>query len=234
MIYIQPNKNFKIEFKWVGPVKLSPSDQKDSKEYFVELKKSIPKMFDAPKISCKSIEYSDSKLIFSLCRCEYRDYVWSRGKGKHIPGLGPIGSGVLFSDKNFYYLVKRSSGVQYGQDKISLIGGNLDYIEGIEEKDSAYFEKFLYSHILNEVQEEVVLRQEVTVNSLSSISYVFDTEFNKLQVQCLVTGKLEKLKDWENSQIVTVPINELGSYINNNSDKIQKNLIPPFKSFLIG
>ena len=233
MIYVQPSENFKIEFKWVDPVKLSSSDQKESKEYFVELKKSIPKMFDAPKISCQSLAYSSSKVTFNICRCEYRDYVWSRGKGKHLSGLAPIGSGVLFNDNNFYYLVKRSASVQYGQDKISLIGGNLDYFEGIEKQNSKYFENYIKSHILQEIKEEVDLSKDIDIESLNKISYVFDTEFNKLQVQCLFKGKLEKLKEWENSEIIKVPINDFVSFIKENSDKIQKNIIPSFKSFLL-
>jgi len=191
---------------------------KEIEQFWASEQLQNPNVFNGFHLACNGIHVRKDSLVVFTNSIEYKlDRFASKFKC-HIPGTNTVGIGVFGFDpinKN-YYFTERSNSVSQYANKVHLVGGCFDYTE------TAFvdFETSIKKTVRQELSEEVELASEFQAERLEYLFVMYDEATTALSFRFKYKDVFTRLKNSENSSIITIPQDNLLEFTKVNKDRI--------------
>ena len=219
------NINFRIDREYPEiPVEFK-DDMNNHWQYLIN---KNPRVFNGELYGSYSIATTDqSDYTVVLSRTNYKILSYIRSRNVYLKGGLSAGVGIILYEPSTdsFVLVERSSEVEYGKNKLDLIGGFLDYSENNDIKS------ILYDVAMTEIKEEATVKSILNKMKPVHIYYSYDSNKNLfLRFTFVVAAEIKVSTNWENNKIVKVPVKDFNDFVKRNSVKFYINEIPEMVS----
>lgn len=196
-------------------IPLTEAQKEDVENFWKSKTASNPSLFNGDQFSVNSVFANQNSLRICLNKTCYKHNLWMRQQPHKTPGYMILGTGVYVYDDDGLYLVRRQN-VATNSGKIASVAGCVDYDSNV---NSQGFFEYLKLANLKELEEEVTLENEPSMDDLKYLGLVHEDEDTIFRFRFLLKGKIINTVGDENSEVITVRWSDLvdfyEKYINN-------------------